>query len=112
MHGKKQVLPAFGQQGRRGLDRPAVHGPRQRAQMGVLLAAPFARLEMILIALFVVRGQLAVEIQRRELRVFVAGHARSPSAERSLRVARNKQLRAASSDVPVISPICLRRIPW
>ena len=75
-----------------------------RAQAGALKDVPFH-------AVFFLRRQLAVIIQRNQLLHRIATHTNSPSTDRIFCVARNRQFLAASSVVPSISPMLRSRKP-
>ncbi len=62
--------------------------------------------------LFLIEGKFAVQEQRQILSRFLACHTKSPKAARIFCVARNRQFLAASSDVPITSPMVRSRMPW
>src|SRR5262249_18795413 len=76
------------------------------------VAAGGAFVDMRLQPFFVLEGKLAVKKQRHRLSCFIAFHTKSPRLERIFCVARKRQFLAASSEVPNISPMALKRMPW
>ena len=69
-------------------------------------------MHVLLDAVFLVRRQFAVIIERNEFRNRIAIHMKSPNTARIFWVARKRQFLAASSVVPSISPMFRKRRPW
>ena len=93
-------------------ERAPVEGVSDRLDPADLSAALGAGLEVLLEGLLGLGGELSVDVESRFFYENVAAHSRSPSTVRIFLVARKRQLRAASSLVPVISPILINRMPW